>query len=70
MNVMDFVKKFAALHKSYSPNQERDLYSASSLFGFLNVGLLLHTVHLTSVTDKLKTALIIQNGVSDSPLWF
>ena len=31
MDALDFVKKFASLHKSYTPNEERDLYSASPL---------------------------------------
>ncbi|EJD04660.1 G-alpha-domain-containing protein [Fomitiporia mediterranea MF3/22] len=37
-----FRNKFAALHYSHSPNQQRELY-----------------IHLTSVTDKLKTSIII-----------
>jgi len=59
----DFRNKFGALHQSYTPNRERELYSKvfASAFrsGPIKTALV---VHLTSVTDTRRTHTIISSG--------
>ena len=59
----DFRNKFGALHQSYTPNRERELYSRTRVFAF-RWELIGSTriVHLTSVTDTRRTHTIISSG--------
>jgi len=59
----DFRNKFGALHQSYTPNRERELYGEPFAFEIRQW----HpaesmTVHLTSVTDTRRTHTIISSG--------
>lgn len=64
---IDFKNKFKALHYSFTPNRRRELFSELTIvyrnsLQISNISHYLTTVHLTSVTDKNKTAYIISSG--------
>lgn len=60
----DFRNKFGALHQSYTPNRERELYSEPLPPKLASRTLTESTqiVHLTSVTDTRRTHTIITSG--------
>ena len=58
----DFRNKFSALHQSYTPNRERELYSMTFIPSCHQLTTISRTVHLTSVTDTRRTHTIISSG--------
>lgn len=61
---LDFRNKFGALHQSFTPNKERELYSTTQVpLRVSSWSLTVYAlVHLTAVTDTRRTSTIISSG--------
>jgi hypothetical protein len=58
----DLRNKFGALHQTYTPNKERELYSACCALACSLACLPQAAVHMTAVVDSRRTSTLINQG--------